>query len=692
MKFEAMFQPIQIGPMTVANRFVMSPMGNNFANTDGTMSERSASYYGARAKGGFGLITFEATVVYKEAKGGPRKPCLYDDSTVSSFQAAIAACHQAGAKVSIQLQHAGPEGNTKITGYPLKAASAIPASCGRETPEAITKEELYRLIECYGDAAVRAKKAGADAVEIHCAHGYLVSTFISARTNKRVDEFGGSFENRMRLPKLIIENIRKKAGDSLAILCRINATDDVEGGQTAQDAAAVASYLEKECGVDGLHLSRAVHLHDECMWAPSLIHGGFSADYVTEIKRAVSVPIITVGRYTEPQFAELMVAEGRANLVAFGRQSIADPEMPNKAKAGRLDLMNPCIGCLQGCVPNMFKGEPITCLVNPLAGREADFKPAQTKKNVMVIGGGPGGLTAAYYLTLMGHKVTVYEQRPKLGGMLRYGIPDYRLPQEVLDRDIDYILSAGIAVHTGVSIGKDLTMADIQRSFDAVYIAIGAHNDKKLGLEGETSKNVVSAVELLRGIGEGKAPDFTGKKVCVVGGGVGCAIAYPVLKKFHDCGAEVHAVIGFKNKDLVILEDEFRAASSVLKVCTDDGSYGQKGVVTEALKELIDAGNQYDEVFAIGPMVMMKFVSKTTEPYGIPTTVSMSPIMIDGTGMCGGCRLSVGGEMKFACVDGPDFDGHKVDWDLAVKRNQMYRDFEAHKYEETCNLFNKEAE
>ena len=191
----------------------------------------------------------------------------------------------------------------------------------------------------------------------------------------------------------------------------------------------------------------------------------------------------------------------------------------------------------------------------------------------------------------------------------------------------------------------------------------------------------------------GKATETAGKrKVCVVGGGVGCAIAYPVLKKFHDDGAEVHAVIGFKNKDLVILEDKFAAASSVLKVCTDDGSYGQKGLVTEALKELIDAGNQYDEIFAIGPMVMMKFVCMTTKPYGIPTTVSMSPIMIDGTGMCGGCRLSVGGEMKFACVDGPDFDGHKVDWDLAVKRNQMYRDFEMHKHEETCNLFKKEAE
>ena len=167
----------------------------------------------------------------------------------------------------------------------------------------------------------------------------------------------------------------------------------------------------------------------------------------------------------------------------------------------------------------------------------------------------------------------------------------------------------------------------------------------------------------------GKPTETEGKKkVCVVGGGVGCAIAYPVLKKFHDCGAEVHAVVGFKSKDVVILEDKFKAVSSVLKVCTDDGSYGRKGLVTEALKELLDEGNVYDEIFAIGPMVM-----------------------IDGTGMCGGCRLTVGGETKFACVDGPDFDGQKVDWDLAVKRNQMYHDFEVRKHEEVCNLFKQEV-
>ena len=182
------------------------------------------------------------------------------------------------------------------------------------------------------------------------------------------------------------------------------------------------------------------------------------------------------------------------------------------------------------------------------------------------------------------------------------------------------------------------------------------------------------------------------KKVCVVGGGVGCAIAYPVLKKFHDCGAEVHAVVGFKNKDVVILEDKFKSASDVMKLVTDDGSYGEKGLVTDALKQLIEEGNQYDEIFAIGPAIMMKFVSKTTEPYGIPTTVSMSPIMVDGPGMCGGCRLTVGGETKFACVDGPDFDGHKVDWDESLKRGKMYFDWERHKHEEVCNLFKKEVQ
>lgn len=181
------------------------------------------------------------------------------------------------------------------------------------------------------------------------------------------------------------------------------------------------------------------------------------------------------------------------------------------------------------------------------------------------------------------------------------------------------------------------------------------------------------------------------KKVAVVGGGVGCAIAYPVAKKLHSLGCEVHSIVGFRNRDLVILEDEFRAASDKLLIMTDDGSYGEKGLVTAALETLIAEGNVYDEVIAIGPLIMMKFVCAVTKQHGIKTTVSMNPIMVDGTGMCGGCRLTVGGETKFACVDGPDFDGHLVDFDEAMHRGSMYRCHESTARETTCNLLQKEV-
>jgi len=191
----------------------------------------------------------------------------------------------------------------------------------------------------------------------------------------------------------------------------------------------------------------------------------------------------------------------------------------------------------------------------------------------------------------------------------------------------------------------------------------------------------------------GKATDTVGKKkVAVVGGGVGCAIAYPVTKKFFEAGTEVHAIVGFRTRDLVILEDEFEAASSRFIKMSDDGSWGEKGLVTDALRRLIESGEEYDEVITIGPLPMMKFVCKLTKEYNIKTVASMNPIMIDGTGMCGGCRISVGGEMKFACVDGPEFDGHLIDFDEAIARSSMYKSFERAAHAATCNLFQKEVE
>lgn len=229
-----------------------------------------------------------------------------------------------------------------------------------------------------------------------------------------------------------------------------------------------------------------------------------------------------------------------------------------------------------------------------------------------------------------------------------------------------------------------LTIADYDRTLGTVSIIfqIVGQSTKALGLKEEGDF-------IIDFVGPLGVPTHTEglKKVAIVGGGVGCAIAYPIAKKLHELGAEVHSVVGFRNRELVILENEFKAVSNKLCIMTDDGSYGEQGLVTNALQGLIDSGEEYDEVITIGPLIMMKFVCQLTKKYGIKTVASMNPVMIDGTGMCGGCRLSVGGKMKFACVDGPDFDGHQIDFDEAMERSLMYKDFEKKAYEETCNLF-----
>lgn len=518
MKFTALFQPIQIGPMRVKNRFVVPPMGNNFANTDGCMSEQSKAYYGARAKGGFGLITFEATVVHDGAKGGPRKPCLFTDSVIDSFKSVIDACHAEGAKVSIQLQNAGPEGHSEFAGAPIKAASAIPSKFGKETPEAVTTEGVYKLVEGYGLAAERAMKAGADAVEVHMAHGYLVNSFLSPRTNKRVDEFGGSFENRMRFPRLIIEEIKKKTGGKIAILARINSSDEVLGGLDVHDSATIAAALE-DCGVDGLHVTRAVHLKDEFMWAPTAVHAGFSAELVEQIKRAVSIPVITVGRYTEPHFAEMVVRQGRADLVAFGRQSLCDPELPNKVKEGRLEDIMPCIACLQGCVANMYKGQPIRCMVNPSLGFECEqVKEVATPKKVMVIGGGPAGLCAAFLAAERGHTVTLYEASDTFGGNMRLAAfpPGKGDLINMIRSYIHRCEKAGVTMVLNTEVTLDFIK---QEKPDAVVIATGSKT-LYLPIKGIENPDIITGSDLLSG------RRSAGKKVLVVGGGmVGCETA-----------------------------------------------------------------------------------------------------------------------------------------------------------------------
>lgn len=577
MRFEAMFRPIQIGPMTVRNRFVVPPMGNNFAGTDGKMSAQSVAYYKERAKGGFGLITIEATVVHQGAKGGPRKPCLYDDSTIESFKRVIDACHGEGAKVSIQLQNAGPEGNAKNAGAPIAAATSIPSEFGKDTPAELSTEEVYQLIEGYGQAARRAMEAGADAVEIHMAHGYLVNTFLSPRTNKRVDEFGGNFENRMRFSRLIIEEIKKTTEGKIAVLARINSSEDVPGGLDVHDNAAIAAYLES-CGLDALHVSRAVHIRDEYMWAPTVLHGGFSAELAEEIKHAVSIPVITVGRYTEPQFAELMVKQGRCDLVAFGRQSLADPAMPKKAAEERLEDMIPCIACLQGCVANMYAGQPICCLANPFLGHESEpVQKAEKPKKVMVIGGGVAGLCAAFIAQERGHDVTLYEESDRLGGNMRLAAypPGKGDITNLIRSYITRCEKAGVTIRKGCPVTLDMIRSEAP---DSVIIATGSKT-LILPIEGIDDPAIIHGSDLL----DGKRS--AGKKVLVVGGGM--------------VGCETAAFLGEQNHEVTVIEFRDTVGADVIHehrvyLMEDFQKYGIKEITGAKVCRFFPDGVEYE--------------------------------------------------------------------------------------------------
>ena len=577
MKFKNMFSPIQIGPMTVKNRFVVPPMGNNFANSDGTWSDESVAYYGERAKGQFGLITIEATVVHKGAKGGPKKPCLYDDNSIESLKKITDACHEEGAKVSIQLQNAGPEGNAKNAGAPIQAATAIASADGRDIPEEVSTEKVYELVKGYGEAAERAMKGGADAVEIHMAHGYLVNSFMSPRTNKRVDEFGGNFENRMRFSRLIIEEVKKKTEGKIAVLARINSTEDMFGGLDNHDMCAVASYLE-DCGIDGLHVSRAVHLKDEYMWAPTGIHGGFSAELVANIKKCVSIPVITVGRYTEPQFAEQIIKMGNADLVAFGRQSLADPHTPQKAMEERLEDLTPCIACLQGCVANMYAGKPICCLVNPVLGHEKDGLPkAEKAKKVYVIGGGVAGMCAAFTAKRRGHDVTLFEATDKLGGNMRLAAyPPGK--GDITGMIRSYIVKcekAGVNIKMNTKVTAQMLKEDTP---DAVILATGAETLVLPFIKGIENPDIVYGVDCL----EGTRP--VGHKVLVVGGGmVGAETADFLAEQGHEVAViEMRDAIGpdVIHEHRIFLMEAFE-------------KYGIKQITSAAVSEIFSDGVSY---------------------------------------------------------------------------------------------------
>lgn len=577
MKFHVLLSPIKIGTMEVKNRFVVPPMATGLALPNGNPTEGHITYWAARAKGGYGLLIVEATAIDPLGKGSPwDEPGIWDDKFIPAWKKVTDEVHKYETKIAIQLHHAGRQTtHDKIEGQPV-APSPIPCPVEREMPRELTTEEVYDLIEKFGDAARRAREAGFDAVEVHGAHGYLIAQFMSPYSNKRIDEFGGDFMSRMRFPVQIIKNIRRKVGNGYPVIFRISGDEVVPGGRDINDSRLVARVME-EAGVDAIHVSCGVYATTQYIIAPAAVPPGFNVYAAGEIKRAVNIPVIAVGRINEPLLAEDILESGKADLVALGRESLADPELPNKVAAGLTEEISPCIGCMQACAGYLFDPTKpnISCLVNPFTVREGELTIEKTEKpkKVMVVGGGPGGLEAAWVSAKRGHEVTLYEKENVLGGQYRIGaIPPTK--QDILKAIRYYITMGkkyGVEYKTGVEVTEDLIAKE---NPDVVILATGGV-PLVPNIKGIDNPKFVKAVDILEGKKE------VGMNVLIVGGGM--------------VGVETADFLGEHHHNVTIVEmlpeiakDEQDAVKYFLLERLN--KYGVKAVTGATVKEFLDDG------------------------------------------------------------------------------------------------------
>ncbi|HVI41056.1 MAG TPA: NADH:flavin oxidoreductase, partial [Anaerovoracaceae bacterium] len=415
--FKKLFEPIKIGNMELKNRLTTVAMEGVYCEQDGTVTDRHVDYVEARAKGGWGLIISEACSVSQVGTGFTYCTSLKDDKYIPGMKRVADIAHKHQAKMAVQLIHAGRQTASALTGMEIVAPSAVKDPTEPETPHEMTIAEIKQTVEDFGNAAARAKKAGFDAVEIHGAHGYLIQQFVSPFSNKRSDEYGGTIRNRARFALEIVENIQSKCGKDFPIIYRMTADELVVGGLTLSETKAIAMMLE-DAGVNAINVSLGNYTTSSYICPTAYSPKGFTGDMAEEIKKAVSIPVFSVGRYVDPYVAEAALQSGKADMIGMGRGSLADPEFPNKVKEGRIDDIMQCISCRQGCQGNLFKFQGIECLVNPVTGHEGEYKkvPAEVKKKVVVIGGGVAGMEAAIIAAERGHSVTLYEKSDKLGG------------------------------------------------------------------------------------------------------------------------------------------------------------------------------------------------------------------------------------------------------------------------------------
>jgi 2,4-dienoyl-CoA reductase-like NADH-dependent reductase (Old Yellow Enzyme family)/thioredoxin reductase len=537
MTFEHLFSPIRIGPMELENRVTLAPMANYMSDDEGTMTDPQIAFLERRARGGTGLLVVGSLYVqHPIGRFGSGQLGIYDDKLIPGCRRMVAAVHQHGTKVAAQLHHAGrATTRAAVEGHQPVAPSPVAMNRGKylDTPRELSVAEIEETVQLYVDAARRSVEAGFDGIEVHMAHGYLPCSFLSPFSNKRSDEYGGDVVGRTRFPSEILRAVKAAVGPDIAVWCRV-VGDEREGDQGLQieDMKEIAPLLV-EAGAEAISVSQG--LAPYYYTVPSYrFEQGCMVHLAEEVKKVVDVPVFTAGRITDPAYAEEVLRDGRADLIALGRALICDPDWAHKAAAGEVEDIRPCPGCNLGCHDPRRKVRHTQCVCNPECGSEGQFDivPAEKVKKVLVVGGGPAGLEAARVARQRGHEVTLVEKNDYLGGQLHLGsLPPHK---EGMQRAIDWWTRQLEKEGVRIELGKQVTADDLRQAAPEVVIFATGGNPTVPDIPGADRASVVTAHAVLAGTSD------VGGNLVVLGGG--------------QTGAETAEVLALQGKKVTVVE------------------------------------------------------------------------------------------------------------------------------------------
>lgn len=607
--YSKLFEPIKIGNLEIKNRFVVPAMDSHYTDENHYFTNQAVNYYGKRAEGGFGLIFTEFLCVSEEGLAESTQAGIYDDCFIDMMSKITKRVHDNGSVIFAQLQHSGRlQGDNTTDLMPVGPSNMLTVGKTKKVHE-LTIEEIQVIIRKFVEAALRAKKAGFDGVEIHGAHGYLLAQFLSKGVNKRVDRYGGNITNRARIVVEIIKAIKVECGKDFPISVRTSGNEDSFGFNSIEDAVTQAILFE-EAGADVINVSHGVAIQS------NYINNGFNIDNVRRIKEVVDIPVIGVGRFNDASLVLSAIKSNSMDLVALGRQSICDPKFPNKVKEDRINEIYTCTGCLQRCLyTNAFEeGFGTSCMINPFSGKEGiwEINKAEVIKDILIVGAGVAGLQAAWILAKKGHKVTVLEKDTVAGGQYRLAaIPSMKQDlAKTISTYLAFCDKYGVEIKYNVEVTKDMLA---NYSYDELIIACGSLPIIP-NIKGIKQDNVCTALDVLR-----FERQFNNQKVLVLGAGL---VGVETAELLAEYGNKVMVVdmldkaapLAPKRPRLHLLQHvnelgvEFMFNSKVLEIIND-------GIICENNNEEVVLDNYDGIVLAFGSKTNQELFSEEDNVY-----------------------------------------------------------------------------